>query len=262
MIMNTSMTIAGSDSGGGAGIQADLKTFAARGVFGTSAVTALTAQNTLGVTAVQEVAPEFVAAQIDAVLKDIGAGAVKTGMVSSVPLIEAIAAELREWNIVNLVVDPVMVARSGDKLLRDDAITTLSHELLPLAAIVTPNRYEAEILSGIPIRTRDDMERAARAIHALGPKNVVVKGGDIGGESPDVLFDGETVHFFSVARLRTSSTHGTGCTFSAAITAELAKGMSIFDAVQVAKAYVTAAIQQAPGLGGGHGPVQHFPQML
>jgi hydroxymethylpyrimidine/phosphomethylpyrimidine kinase len=253
------MTIAGSDSGGGAGIQADLKTFAALGVYGTSVLTAITAQNTLAVTAVHEIPPDIVAAQIDAVVTDIGADAVKTGMLSSAPIIEVVAAKLREYRLPNVVVDPVMAAKSGDRLLREDAVTVLRALLLPLATVVTPNLPEAEILVGRSLPDRDAVRRAAREIVALGPKAVVMKGGHAAGDAVvDILFDGANFREYVAPRIDTSSTHGTGCTFASAIAAGLALGRSVDEAVAQAKEYVTAALRNAEPIGGGHGPVHHF----
>lgn len=251
------LTIAGSDSGGGAGIQADLKTFAALGVYGLSALTAITAQNTLGVRAVQELPPELVEAQIDAVLEDIGADAAKTGMLSSTPIIEATARCVRRWRL-RLVVDPVMVAKGGDALLQPEAVQTLSSVLFPLAEVVTPNLFEAEILTGQRIETLDDMRAAAQAIHALGPRYVVVKGGHRAAEPVDVYFDGNHYAELRADRIPTQHTHGTGCTFSAAITAFIARGLPVAEAVEQAKHYITEAIRHAPGLGYGQGPVGHF----
>lgn len=253
------MTIAGSDSGGGAGIQADLKTFAALGVYGTSVLTAITAQNTLGVTAVHEIPPAIVAAQIDAVVTDIGADAVKTGMLSSAPIIEVVAAKLREYRLPNVVVDPVMAAKSGDRLLREEAVTVLRDLLLPLATVVTPNLPEAEILVGRALSDADAVRRAAREIVALGPQAVVMKGGHASGDVVvDILFDGVSFFEYSAPRIDTSSTHGTGCTFASAIAAGLALGLSVQQAVAQAKEYVTAALRKAQPIGGGHGPVHHF----
>lgn len=257
--MYKALTIAGSDSGGGAGIQADLKTFAARGVYGTSAITAITAQNTLGVTDVVELPPSIIAAQIDAVLSDIGADAAKTGMLSSVPIIETVASKLREWKIERLVVDPVMVAKSGDRLLREDAVHALKTQMLPLALVVTPNLPEAAVLAGHEVQTRAEMERAAHTIAALGPCYVVIKGGHGTGDPLDLLFDGERFTEYSSERIHTRNTQGTGCTFSAAIGAELAKGAGVLQAVEIAKQYVKQAMQSAPNIGGGHGPLNHFP---
>jgi hydroxymethylpyrimidine/phosphomethylpyrimidine kinase len=257
--MRTALTIAGSDSGGGAGIQADLKTFAARGVYGASVLTAVTAQNTLGVSAVLELPPDLVEAQLDAVLGDLGADAAKTGMLSSQPLIEAVAGRLRRWGVGRLVVDPVMVAKSGDRLLREDAEGALRALLLPLALVVMPNLPEAEALSGRPATDRAGMEEAARRIAALGPRYVVVKGGHSEGAPVDLLFDGERFEELAAERIPGRNTHGTGCTFSAAIAAELAKGAGVREAAAEAKRYITEAIRQAPGIGGGHGPLNHFP---
>ena len=253
------MTIAGSDSGGGAGIQADLKTFAALGVYGSSVLTAITAQNTLAVTAVHEIPPDIVAAQIDAVVTDIGADAVKTGMLSSAPIIEVVAAKLREYDLPNVVVDPVMAAKSGDRLLREEAVAVLRDLLLPLATVVTPNLPEAEILVGRSLPDRDAVRRAAREIVALGPKAVVMKGGHAAGDIViDILFDGVSFREYSAPRIHTSSTHGTGCTFASAIAAGLALGLSVEGAVAQAKEYVTEALRNAKPIGGGHGPVHHF----
>jgi hydroxymethylpyrimidine/phosphomethylpyrimidine kinase len=257
--MKTVMTIAGSDSGGGAGIQADLKTFAALGVYGTSVLTAITAQNTLGVTAVHEVPPDVVAAQIDAVVSDIGADAVKTGMLASAPIIEVVAAKLRDDRLPNVVVDPVMAAKSGDRLLRQEAVAVLRDLLLPLATVVTPNLPEAEILVGRSLPNGDAVRRAAREIVAMGPKAVVMKGGHAEGDMVvDILFDGAGFREYAAPRIDTSSTHGTGCTFASAIAAGLAQGLSVEEAVARAKEYVTAALRNAKPIGGGHGPVHHF----
>ena len=252
------MTIAGSDSGGGAGIQADLKTFAALGVYGTSVLTAVTAQNTLGVAAVYELPVEMIAAQMDAVLSDIGADAIKTGMLSSASIVEVVARELRRHSVQRLVVDPVMVAKSGDRLLREDAVEALCTQLLPLATVVTPNVPEAEVLSGMKIETADDARRAAQQIVSLGARAVVVKGGHLPGPSVDFFFDGKSFREFSAPRIDTSNTHGTGCTFASAIAAVLAKDMSVVDAVAAAKEYVTEAIRSSYSVGQGHGPLNHF----
>jgi hydroxymethylpyrimidine/phosphomethylpyrimidine kinase len=251
------LTIAGSDSGAGAGIQADLKTFAALGVYGLSALTAVTAQNTLGVRAVEEITPEIVAAQINAVMEDIGADAAKTGMLSSPPIIETVAERIRHWRL-RVVVDPVMVAKGGDPLLQPEAVDTLRGVLLPLAEVITPNLPEAEVLTGRTLTTLEAMRDAARAIHALGARHVVVKGGHRAAEPVDVYFDGQRFIELRGARIETLHTHGTGCTFSAAIAALLARGLSMEDAVRGAKDYITEAIRHAPGIGHGHGPVGHF----
>ncbi|HZP25471.1 MAG TPA: bifunctional hydroxymethylpyrimidine kinase/phosphomethylpyrimidine kinase [Dehalococcoidia bacterium] len=254
------MTIAGSDSGGGAGIQADLKTFAALGVYGTSAITALTAQNTVGVSAILEVDPQMVAAQIDAIVSDIRPDAVKTGMLASAPIIQVVAAKIREHSLANVVVDPVMVAKSGDRLLQEAAVEALRHDLLPLAAVVTPNLPEAEVLVGKAIESDEDVREAAQAIVGLGARAAVVKGGHRAGQEHaiDVLYDGARFHVFSAPRIDTTNTHGTGCTFASAIAAFLACGNPLPEAVGLAKAYLTEALQHAYPLGAGHGPVHHF----
>jgi len=256
--LRTALTIAGSDSGGGAGIQADLKTFAALGVYGTSALTAVTAQNTVGVRAVEEVSPALVVAQIDAVLEDIGADAAKTGMLSSAAIIAAVAGRIGAHGITRLVVDPVMVSKSGDRLLREDAVRALRTVLLPLALVVTPNLPEAETLAGMPIGNRATLEDAARRIAALGPRYVLIKGGHAPGDPVDILFDGHAFRAYPGERLITTSTHGTGCTLSAAIAAYLARGVPVEDAVGRAKGYVAAAMRAANPLGRGHGPLHHM----
>ncbi len=256
MTIPRAMTIAGSDSGGGAGIQADLKTFTSLGVFGTSAITALTAQNTTGVTAVVELAPEFVVAQIDAIMSDIGTDAAKTGMLSSAPIIEAVAEAVRRWDLTRLVVDPVMIAKSGAPLLRPEATDALRRLLLPLALVVTPNLHEAGVLAGGPVRALAEMEEAARTIGAMGPRYVVVKGGHLedSEQSVDLLFDGAGFRLFAAPRAATRHTHGTGCVFSAAIAAGLARGLAVPDAVARAKELITAAISAGLPIGKGHGP--------
>ena len=252
------MTIAGSDSGGGAGIQADLKTFQALGVYGASTLTAITAQNTVGVFAVHEIPTEVIGAQIDAVIEDIGVDAAKTGMLSSAAIISTVADRIRRWQVPNLVVDPVMVAKSGDRLLREDAVQALIQQLLPLATVLTPNLPEAEVLIGRAIETDEDVRQAARDIVDLGPRTVVMKGGHRQTlDAVDVLFDGQTFHEFASERVHTRSTHGTGCTLSAAIAAQLARGKSVAEAVGLAKAYLSEAIKRSTPLGAGHGPVAH-----
>jgi hydroxymethylpyrimidine/phosphomethylpyrimidine kinase len=252
------ITIAGSDSGGGAGIQADLKTFQALGVYGTSALTAITAQNTVAVTAVHEVPTGIIAAQIDAVADDIGVDAAKTGMLSSAEIIATVADRIRRWRIDRLVVDPVMVAKSGDRLLRTDAVAALTGKLLPLAMVVTPNLPEAEVLVGRALDGDEDVRQAAREIVDLGARSVVIKGGHRGGdESVDVLFDGREFFELRSPRYATPNTHGTGCTFSAAIAAQLALGHDLREAVTVAKRYISEAIRLSAPLGHGHGPVAH-----
>lgn len=252
------MTIAGSDSGGGAGIQADLKTFSALGVYGASTLTAITAQNTVAVTAVHELPTDIIAAQIEAVVTDIGVDAVKTGMLSSPAIVETVALELRRHGIENLVVDPVMVAKSGDPLLRQEAVESLKTLLVPLASLVTPNIPEAETLTGMKIETGEDVREAARRIVALGARAVVVKGGHLSGPATDLLYDGSEFTEFTSERFDTVNTHGTGCTFASATAAGLAQGKSALDAVAQAKEFVTEAIRNSYPLGQGHGPVHHF----
>ncbi|MCH8847427.1 MAG: bifunctional hydroxymethylpyrimidine kinase/phosphomethylpyrimidine kinase [Chloroflexi bacterium] len=252
------LTIAGSDSSAGAGIQADLKTFAAFEVYGATAITAVTAQNTLGVTAVEELPASMVAAQIDAVADDLGVAAVKTGMLSSASIIETVAERLVAHGLGVVVVDPVMVAKGGDRLLREDAVDALRERLLPLALVLTPNASEAEVLSGRPVTTMEEAKEAARAIRALGPHYVLVKGGHFGEDAVDVLFDGERFTELPAKRVATTSTHGTGCTLSSAIAAGLANGKGVGEAVADAKAYVTEAIGRAFPVGAGHGPLNHF----
>jgi hydroxymethylpyrimidine/phosphomethylpyrimidine kinase len=252
------MTIAGSDSGGGAGIQADLKTFAALGVYGTSVLTAITAQNTQRVTAVQELPVSLVHSQIDAVMSDIGADAVKTGMLSSVAIIEAVVDKLKKHGLSNLVVDPVMVSKGGDRLLREDAVDALRSLLIPLARVVTPNIAEAEVLVGREIKSIDDARDAAGEIVGMGATTAVVKGGHLDGPATDILFDGNEFRAFTAQRISTTSDHGTGCTFASATAAGLAKGLSVRDAVAQAKRYVTAAMRHAFPMGQGHGPLNHF----
>ena len=252
------MTIAGSDSGGGAGIQADLKTFAALGVYGTSVLTAITSQNTLRVTDVMELPTSLIASQIDAVLSDIGTDAVKTGMLSSSAIIETVAEKIREHGLRVLVVDPVMVAKGGDRLLQEEAVEALRNTLLPLAQVVTPNAPEARVLTGREVRTLDDARDAARELVAMGARAAVVKGGHLEGPATDILYDGKDFRLFTTQRIETTSVHGTGCTFASAIAAGLAKGLTVRDALAHAKSYVTAAIRQAFPMGQGHGPLNHF----
>ena len=260
MTLPVALSIAGSDSGAGAGIQADLKTFSALGVYGVTVLTAITAQNTQGVRAVQDVDPAVVAAQLDAVAEDFSIAALKTGMLSSVVIIETVAAGVRRHGLRPLVVDPVMIAKSGDRLLREDAVDALRRMLLPLADVVTPNIPEAEVLTGLRIRTLADRVAAGRAIIELGAHAVVIKGGH-SEEDPvvDLLVDSDGVHEIRAARIATTSTHGTGCTFSAAIAAGLGRGEDLATAVGEARAYLSIALAQAPGLGHGHGPLNHFP---
>lgn len=259
MPLSRALTIAGSDSGGGAGIQADLKTFAAFGVYGISAITAITAQNTLGVGAVQVVNPDVVEKQIRMVVEDIGVDAVKTGMLATPEIIRTVARLAREGLFPVLVVDPVMRAKGGDPLLEPDAEKTLIQELLPHADVVTPNIPEAERLVGFPIRDVEDQIRAAEVLQNLGPRCVVVKGGHGTGDTvvDVVALEGE-IRFLRYPRIPTRNTHGTGCTFASAIAAGLARGFSLWTAVSRARAYVQKAIEHALPLGQGHGPLNHF----
>jgi hydroxymethylpyrimidine/phosphomethylpyrimidine kinase len=253
------LTIAGSDSGGGAGIQADLKTFAALGVYGTSALTAVTAQNTLGVTAVRVLDPEIVRAQIDAVLDDIGVDATKTGMLASAELVELVVEQAGRGRLPNLVVDPVMIAKSGDKLLADDALRAVRERLVPAALVVTPNHPEAEVLVGHPIEGDAAVRAAASRIVEMGARWVVMKGGHRpGAEVVDLLHDGREFWEFRSPRIETSSTHGTGCTLGSAIAARLALGDAVPAAVGAAHGYLHEAIARARPIGAGHGPVHHF----
>jgi len=257
--MPTALTIAGSDSGGGAGIQADLKTFAALGVYGTSAITALTAQNTRRVTAVHDVEPGFVGEQIEAVASDIAIDAVKTWMLANALVVQAVIDALTRLNLPRPVVDPVMVAKSGDALLAPDAIDAVRRRLLPLAAVVTPNRMEAEVLTGRLVRTRADAREAAQALVDLGAGAAVIKGGHFDEpEVVDLLFDGRDYSEFRHARQDTRHTHGTGCTFAAAIAAHLALGHPLAEAVARSVDYVAGAIRHGLPIGHGHGPVDHF----
>ena len=252
------LTIAGSDSGGGAGIQADLKTVAALGGYGMTVVTALTAQNTLGVQGVFEIPVEFIEKQFDSVATDIGIDAAKTGMLSSSEIIRSVSRKIRRYRVRKLVVDPVMVAKGGSPLLREEARDTLLRELIPMAMVVTPNIPEAEVLTGMRIATQDDMKKAAVRIHKLGAGNVVVKGGHLEGDAVDLLFDGKRFHEFAVKRIDTKHTHGTGCTFASAVATGLARGAGVLEAVQRAKDYVTEAIRFGLAIGGGQGPTNHL----
>jgi hydroxymethylpyrimidine/phosphomethylpyrimidine kinase len=257
--MRTALTIAGSDSGGGAGIQADLKTFAAHGVFGTSAITAVTAQNTFGVSAWQALPADLVTAQIEAVAGDIGADAVKTGMLANAAIVEAVAAAIASLDLPLVVVDPVMVAKGGDRLLEEDAIAALRSELLPRAHVVTPNIPEAEVIAEMPIRSTDDMRTAGDRILAMGPRVVVVKGGHL--DSPDVVdivCTREGGYELRGPRIPGRATHGTGCTLASAIAANLALGSGDREAIERARAYLEGAIRHAPRIGHGHGPLDHF----
>ncbi|HSS93348.1 MAG TPA: bifunctional hydroxymethylpyrimidine kinase/phosphomethylpyrimidine kinase [Candidatus Dormibacteraeota bacterium] len=255
MKIPVALTIAGSDSGGGAGIQADLKTFAALGVHGTSAVTAITAQNTVGVSEIHEVPVRVILAQIEAIVEDIGVQAGKTGMLASADIIEAVSNAIREAGIRNLVVDPVMVAKGGARLLHINAIAALRRHLLPLAAVVTPNIPEAEVLLGRKLATMDDRRQAARDLVGLGPRAAVLKGGHSSTDAIDVYWDGADLVELPGRRIDTKNTHGSGCSFSAAIAAGLARGQEPLEAVRMAKVFITEAIEHSLELGRGHGPV-------
>jgi hydroxymethylpyrimidine/phosphomethylpyrimidine kinase len=259
------LTIAGSDSGGGAGIQADLRTFAFHCVHGASAITCVTAQNTLGVVRVDAMPSEAVVAQIQTVVEDIGLQAAKTGMLLNQEIIAAVAQQVEALQIHNLVVDPVMVSRTGAQLIDDDAVKTLREQLIPKAAIITPNRYEAQILSGLPVNSLDDMRAAAQVIHRnFKTKVVLVKGGGMLGNARgvDIWFDGQKLETLTTQQVDTKNTHGTGCTLSAAIAANLAKGEDLWQSVQQAKKYVTTALTYTLDIGKGQGPVGHFFPLL
>jgi hydroxymethylpyrimidine/phosphomethylpyrimidine kinase len=257
--MKVALTIAGSDSSGGAGIQADLKTFQAHGVFGMSAITAVTVQNTQKVYSIQEMPPQIVHDQITCLFEDIDIHAVKIGMVSSIPLIESIASALKEVNAPPIILDPVMISKSGYQLLNQDAQDALIKYLFPLSEVVTPNIHEAEALTQQKIQTLDEMKKAAKEILDLGANKVVVKGGHLGGnEATDVLFDGQTFKELKDLRIDTKNTHGTGCTFSSAIAANIALGKDFHAAVTDAKAYITGAIENSLSIGKGCGPIHHF----
>ncbi len=254
------LTIAGSDSGGGAGIQADLKTFTALGVYGMSVVTSVTAQNTVSVLGINDIPPDFVALQLDAVLSDIGTDAVKIGMLSNAGIVSAVARKLREHGQGNVVLDPVMISKGGSVLMEEGARDAMKDELFRLVRIITPNIPEAEVITGLRIDSTGAMREAARAIKALGPECVVVKGGHLADEpdAVDIFFDGGTFRELRSRRIHTKNTHGTGCTFAAAICAFLAKGASPVEAVKAAKEFVTGAIENSFTLGSGNGPLNHF----
>lgn len=257
--MRTALTIAGSDPSGGAGIQADLKTFAAHDVYGLSVITAVTAQNTNGVAGFEVLSSDFVTLQIETVVSDIRPDAAKTGMLATAAIVEAVAAAIVDLEIPLLVVDPVMIAKSGDTLIDDEAVAALKTELLRRALVVTPNIPEAETLSGLKIRTDADRREAAKQISGFGPRAVIIKGGHLGAtEIVDLLYDGHRFVEFRVERVAGRSTHGTGCTFAAALAAQLAHGRSLDEAVPQAQQYIAGAIGRAPNLGHGHGPMNHF----
>lgn len=259
MTLSTALTIAGSDSGGGAGIQADLKTFQELGVFGTSVLVALTAQNTVGVHGVHEVPADFVTAQLDAVATDLGVDAAKTGMLANAAIIHAVAEGIERHGIARLIVDPVCASKHGDPLLRPDAVDALRERLLPLAEVATPNLGEVAVLCGVKVSGASDLQGAAVAMKDLGPRWVLIKGGHLpdSDDAVDLLYDGEQTLLISSARLDTRDTHGTGCTLAAAITAHRARGLDVVDAVGAAKEFVTGAIRHSLRLGKGIGPVDH-----
>ena len=254
------LTIAGSDSGGGAGIQADLKTFTAHKVYGASVITAVTAQNTTGVSGIYDLPINFIEKQIDAVIKDIGFNSVKIGMLSNKSIINLVSEKMKQFDLKNIVLDPVMVATSGDKLLLDDSINALKTDLIPLADLITPNIYEAELLAGLKISSVENMKEAAEKLIKLDCKYVLIKGGHITDSdySTDILYDGIKFTQYESKRINTQNTHGTGCTYSSAITANLAKGLDMEKAVENAKEYITQAISNSFNIGKGHGPLNHF----
>lgn len=256
--MKNVLTIAGSDTCGGAGIQADLKTFSAHGTYGMSVITAVTVQNTQGVFGCQDITPDIIKGQIDAIYTDIDVSAVKVGMVSKIETIHAIADKLEQYQAKNVVVDPVMISKSGFDLMDPDAKETLIKRLLPLAFVVTPNLPEAEVMTGMQIENLEQMEQAARLIYKMGAKNVLIKGGHLEHDATDLLFDGETVITLKSERIPTKNTHGTGCTLSSAIAANLARGKSVEEAVRISKDYITVAIEHALEIGKGVGPTNHF----
>ncbi|MDP4110340.1 MAG: bifunctional hydroxymethylpyrimidine kinase/phosphomethylpyrimidine kinase [Bacillota bacterium] len=256
--MKTVLSIAGSDCSGGAGIEADLKTFSAHGVYGMCVIVSVVAENTSRVIDIQDITPDMIEKQIDAVFEDIGADAVKVGMLSSPECMKAVARKLKQYKPQNVVIDPVMYAKNGCPLMNPDAVGTLIKEIIPLAFVLTPNIPEAEKISGIKIEGAEDMERAARLINAMGAQNVIVKGGHAAGNALDVLFDGREFHRFTADRVKTKNTHGTGCTFSSAIASNLALGRDIITSVRLSKRYVTTAIEHALPLGHGCGPTHHF----
>lgn len=258
--MNTKncLSIAGSDCSGGAGIQADIKTFSALGCFGMSVIVSVVAENTSRVISIQNVTSEVIQDQIDAVFEDIEVDAVKVGMLSGIETMNAVAAKLREYNPKILVVDPVMIAKGGCALMQPDAMETLKKEIIPLSFLLTPNVPEAEAITKMKIETISDMKKAAKVIQAMGADNVLIKGGHLSGDAVDILFDGDNYEAFTNERINTKNTHGTGCTLSSAITANLANGLILPTAVEQAKNYVTMAIKYSLNIGKGHGPTNHF----
>lgn len=256
--MKTALTIAGSDCSGGAGIQADIKTMSAHGVFAMSVIVSVVAENTSRVLAIEDVLPSMVEAQIDAIFEDIAVDAVKVGMLSSPDIMQAVADKLKEYNAINVVIDPVMYAKNGCPLMDPSAINAYITTIVPLAYILTPNIPEAEAISGIKIDNAADVEQACKIIHGMGCRYVLIKGGHAQGDPIDVLYDGSEYEYFAHKRINTKNTHGTGCTLSSAIASNLALGMSISEAVKLAKEYVTTAITHALEIGKGNGPTNHF----
>jgi len=259
--MKKALSIAGSDCSGGAGIQADLKTFSAHGIFGTTVVTSVVAENTFRVTDIQDVRPDMIEKQIDDIFEDIPPDAVKVGMLSCCETMLAVAGRLRKWEPRNIVIDPVMYAKGGSPLMEESAISTLISKIVPLADLITPNIPEAEKMTGMAIKSHDDMRQAARRIHAMGCRAVVVKGGHSDGDPIDILFDGNEYFEYPAYRVKTKHTHGTGCTFSSAIASNLALGLPVHKAVEKAKEYINTAIAHAPQLGKGNGPTHHLYDM-
>lgn len=256
--MKTALTIAGSDCSGGAGIQADIKTMSAHGVFAMSVIVSVVAENTSRVISVEDISPQIIKDQIDAVFEDIVVDAVKVGMLSSPECMDAVAEKLSQYKPKYTVVDPVMVAKGGHALMKPQALSTLKSKIIPLSFVLTPNIPEAEAITGINIECLDDMKRSAEVIYNMGAKNVMIKGGHLSGDAVDLLFDGKEFQTFTTQRINTKNTHGTGCTFSSAIAANLANGLPLYTAVSKAKEYVTTAIKHSLEIGKGHGPTNHF----
>ncbi|ACL76340.1 bifunctional hydroxymethylpyrimidine kinase/phosphomethylpyrimidine kinase [Ruminiclostridium cellulolyticum] len=256
--MKKVLTIAGSDCSGGAGIQADLKTFAAHGIYGMSVIVSVVAENTYRVIDIQDITPDMIKKQIDAVFEDITPDAVKIGMLSDKECMEAVAEKLEQYKPVNVVIDPVMIAKGGHALMKEEALEFFIKRLIPLAGMLTPNIPEAEAITGMRITDHNDMQKAARSIYEMGAGSVLVKGGHLYGDAEDILFDGREFYIYSTKRIQTKNTHGTGCTFSSAIASNLALGIPFTTAVEKAKEYVTMAIEHSLEIGKGHGPTHHF----
>jgi hydroxymethylpyrimidine/phosphomethylpyrimidine kinase len=256
--MKTILSIAGSDCSGGAGIQADLKTFSAHGLFGMSVIVSVVAENTSRVIDIQDITPDMVKKQIDAVFEDIGADAVKIGMLSGEECMKAVAEKLLEYKAQNIIADPVMYAKNGCPLMDPESVGALIEQIIPIADLLTPNIPEAERIAGIEIENTNDMKEAAVKISRMGSKNVLIKGGHLAGEALDILYDGKDFYYFNAERINTKNTHGTGCTYSSAIASNLALGMNMEHAVRKAKEYVTTAIRHSLNIGKGHGPTNHF----